>query len=86
MNAMKTTIDPAGRLVIPKQIREQAGLLPGVPLSIRASDGVVEITAAATPVRLVKKGRFTVAEPSRGTPALTADLVESTRESLRGPR
>jgi hypothetical protein len=47
---------------------------------------VVEITPATAPVRLVKKGRFTVAEPSRGTPALTVDLVESTREALRRRR
>ena len=42
---MKTTIDGAGRLVIPKQIREQVGLKPGMPLDIRVDNGVIEIEA-----------------------------------------
>lgn len=44
--AMKTTIDAAGRLAIPKAIREQAGLRPGIELDVRLSDGVVEIEPA----------------------------------------
>ncbi len=40
---MKTTIDAAGRLVIPKKIREEAGLKPGTALDVRVRDGVIEI-------------------------------------------
>jgi len=32
---MKTTIDHAGRLVIPKDIRRESGIKPGMPLEIR---------------------------------------------------
>jgi AbrB family looped-hinge helix DNA binding protein len=40
---MKTTIDAAGRLVIPKQIGEKASLKPGMALDVRVRDGVIEI-------------------------------------------
>ena len=32
---MKTTIDAAGRLVIPKAVRQLAGLTPGMPIKVR---------------------------------------------------
>jgi AbrB family looped-hinge helix DNA binding protein len=40
---MKTIMDDAGRLVIPKSIRQQAGLKPGLPLDIRWIDGLQPI-------------------------------------------
>ena len=42
-NAMKSTIDRAGRVVIPKAIREAAGLKPGSALTIAYRDGQVVI-------------------------------------------
>ena len=39
---MKTTIDAAGRLVVPKSLRDQFHLAPGSELEIEpASDGVI---------------------------------------------
>jgi AbrB family looped-hinge helix DNA binding protein len=83
---MRTTIDAAGRLVIPKQIREQAGLRPGMPLEISYRDGAIEIEPAPMPVRLVRKGHLTVAVPAGDVPTLTADQVERAREQIRGER
>ena len=40
---MVTTMDAAGRLVIPREIRREAALEPGVPLDVRWRDGVIEI-------------------------------------------
>jgi AbrB family looped-hinge helix DNA binding protein len=54
---MTVTMDSAGRLVIPKQVRVDAGLLPGVPLEIRCRDGRIEIQPAARKVRHIGKGR-----------------------------
>jgi AbrB family looped-hinge helix DNA binding protein len=79
---MKTTIDSAGRLVIPKEIRREAGLRPGMALDVRWHDGHVEIEPAAAVVRLVRKGRFVVAAPQNTTMTLTASEVESTRDTL----
>lgn len=83
---MKTTIDPAGRLVIPKKIRQAAGLVPGIPLDIRCTNGRVEIQPAPVPVRLVRKGRLVVAVPKVKLPPMPADLVERTLEELRNER
>ncbi len=82
---MKTTIDAAGRLVIPKEIRRQAGLQPGMPLDVRWQDGRIEIEPAARPVRLERRGRFLVAVAD-GTDELTTEIVEETREALARER
>src|SRR5437867_11650227 len=41
--AMKTTIDAAGRVVIPKKLREKAGLTPRTKRDVRLDRGVIEI-------------------------------------------
>jgi AbrB family looped-hinge helix DNA binding protein len=80
---MKTTIDRAGRLVVPKKIREAAGILPGSELTIRVADGRIEIEPAPLEVRLVKRGSLTVAVPRRHTAPLTPEAVKRTLDGLR---
>ena len=80
---MKTTIDRAGRLVVPKKIREAAGIVPGSELTIRVADGRIEIEPAPLEVRLVKRGSLTVAVPWKRTAPLTADAVDRTLDRLR---
>jgi AbrB family looped-hinge helix DNA binding protein len=80
---MKTTIDRAGRLVVPKKIREAAGIVPGSELTIRVADGRIEIEPAPLEVRLVKRGSLTVAVPRKQTAPLTADAVDRTLDRLR---
>lgn len=83
---MKTTIDSAGRLVIPKEIRRQAGLRPGMPLEVRWQDGRIEIEPAALPVTLVREGHLLVATPQMEVGPLTAAIVEDTRQELAHER
>jgi AbrB family looped-hinge helix DNA binding protein len=52
---METTIDRAGRVVIPKQIREAAGLKPGVALSIEYMNGRIEIERKSMRARFGSK-------------------------------
>lgn len=83
---MKTTIDQAGRIVVPKAIREAAGLSPGTPLEIRVVGNHIELEPAPLPVRLARLGKFLVAIPQQPTTALTAEEVEATRHTLREER
>jgi AbrB family looped-hinge helix DNA binding protein len=83
---MKTTIDNAGRLVIPKDVRREAGLKPGMPLDVRWENGKIAITPAPLLVRLERKGRLLVAVPTKDTPRLSTDTIERTRKMLRKER
>ena len=80
---MKSTIDGAGRIVVPKALRQALGLKPGQPLEIRASDGRLEIEIASTPMRLQKRAKGMVAVPDAELPTLTADEVRETLERVR---
>jgi AbrB family looped-hinge helix DNA binding protein len=83
---MKTTIDQAGRLVIPKDIRRESGIKPGMPLEVRWEKGAIAITPAPLQVRLERKGRLLVAVPAKDITRLSPDTVERTRKSLRKER
>jgi AbrB family looped-hinge helix DNA binding protein len=83
---MKTTIDRAGRLVVPKKIREAAGIVPGSELTIRVADGRIEIEPAPLDVRLVKRGSLTVAVPRKQVTPLTPEVVGQTLDRLRRRR
>ena len=80
---MRTTIDKAGRVVIPAGIRERAGLLPGAELEITEDGLSVRLERVAPGPKLVKVGRRMVARPtvSRDSrPSLdVAALVEDER-------
>ena len=80
---MKTTLDAAGRIVVPKALRQTLGLKPGQALDIRAGDGRLEIEIAATPMQLKKRGKGVVAVPDTKLPALSADQVRDTLERVR---
>ena len=84
--AMTTTMDRAGRLVIPREIRREAALEPDTPLEVRWRDGVIEIEPRPLEVEFVKKGHLVVARPRRPVPPLRAEVVERTRRALRERR
>lgn len=80
---MKTTIDNAGRIVVPKALRMALGLEAGQELEISAGEGRLEIEIAASPMKLAKRGKGVVAIPVSELPALTADQVRQTLERTR---
>jgi len=80
---MRTTIDAAGRVVIPKALRERLGLAGGRAVDIREREGRLEIEPAPTPMTLQRRGRVRVAVPARKLPPLTDEIVRDTLEQLR---
>jgi AbrB family looped-hinge helix DNA binding protein len=80
---MITTIDEAGRIVIPEDIRTRAGLRPGAPIEITFVRGCVEIAPAAAPTRLVDEGGVAVLYPE-GADEVSAEAVRSVQDHVRG--
>lgn len=80
---MKTAIDAAGRIIVPKVLRDQLGLAPGRELDIRARDGALIIEPLPTPVKLVRRGKGLVARPEKPLPKLTQDEVRAALEGSR---
>jgi len=83
---MTTTIDAAGRLVIPKQIRREAGLQPGMPLDIRCRDGRIEIEPVLPKVEFVQEGHLLVAVFPDTEEKLPEDIVDRVRAEIEAER
>ena len=79
------TIDRVGRLVIPKEIREAAGIEAGMPLQISCREGSIIIEPQRRPIRIEKRGRLQVAVPvETGLAPLSRATVEQTQSRGRG--
>jgi AbrB family looped-hinge helix DNA binding protein len=61
---MRSTIDKAGRVVIPAAIRERAGLTPGTELEVTTDETGVRIERVAPGPKLVRIGKRLVAKPT----------------------
>jgi len=80
---MRTTIDAAGRLVIPKQLRERLGLVGGSEVEIEERDGQLEIRVADRPVVIDDSGPRPVLRAPSDVPPLTLAEVRSLVEGAR---
>jgi len=83
MYPMHTTIDSAGRVVVPKRLREALGLRAGTRLGVSERNGAIILEPESQPMRLVGKGRRVAVEPAKPLPALTAAEVRAILESGR---
>ena len=61
---MRTTIDRAGRVVIPAAIRERARLAPGTEIEVTIEDGSVRLVRRVPGPKLVRVGKRLVAKPA----------------------
>ena len=80
---MRVTIDRAGRVVVPKRLRDELKLEAGTTLEIRAREGRIELEPVTVPMRLVRRGKGLVATTTEPLPGIGADEVRAVIESQR---
>lgn len=73
-------------MVIPKPIRERAGLRPGQQLQVEWREGRVGLEPVRSEAKLVRRGKRYVLAAPPGTPPLSEDTVRQTLEDLREER
>jgi len=81
---MTATIDAAGRVVIPKALRERAGLVAGTRVDFRFHDGAIEISPIAHDVTWEQVGR--VRYPVLDEPGLTSQEISGLIQAGRDER
>lgn len=77
------TIDRAGRVVVPKPLRDELGLESGQRLIARVTDGRLEIEPVPLDVRLVERDGLLVIEAIEQQPPLDRDTVREVIEAIR---
>jgi AbrB family looped-hinge helix DNA binding protein len=78
---MRTTIDTAGRMVVPKPLRDELGFTPGAELELSAVDGHLEV---AVPSRVrVEDGPHGVRFSAEAGDTLSAEQVRELMERGR---
>ncbi len=75
---MRTTIDAAGRLVIPRALRERAGLVGPMEVDLEMDGAAIRVEATSDGTFIEEAGRLVI--PATGS-VLTADLVERLRDA-----
>ena len=81
---MTATIDSAGRIVIPKAVRNAAHLEPGTKVLVRVTpSGRVEIEPEALSVAWERRARFTVAIPTDRRSVLKQTDVDRAVSAIR---
>jgi AbrB family looped-hinge helix DNA binding protein len=83
---MRTTIDAAGRVVVPKALRLAIGLIAEAEVEMRVADGRIELEPAPLEVRLEREGGLLVAIPVRPVPTMPASVAVRAIASVRGRR
>jgi AbrB family looped-hinge helix DNA binding protein len=79
---MHVAIDDAGRVVVPKPLRDQLGISPATPLEIEVIDGHLELTVIGEPSAVIEGSHGPSFAPT-GTPVTDAELrgvLEAVRE------
>lgn len=78
---MRTTIDKAGRVVIPARVRGRLGFRPGTEIEVVVDDVSVRLLRAVPGPKLVRRGRLWVARPTAaGADAGSVDVARLIEE------
>jgi AbrB family looped-hinge helix DNA binding protein len=73
---MRTTIDKAGRLVLPKELRDRVGLVAG-PVEVDVDGAALRVSAIAADDLADRQGRLVV--PAGGVTLTDADVHDLRR-------
>jgi AbrB family looped-hinge helix DNA binding protein len=81
---MRVSIDSAGRVVLPKPIRDAAGLTRGQEVEVRLAGVIIEIEPVQPAVRLRERaGKLPVLEVEGEVEPVTDDEVRAGLEAQR---
>jgi AbrB family looped-hinge helix DNA binding protein len=80
---MLTTIDRAGRIVVPKPMREALGITDRTELQVTVDDGRIVISPVPVAKHLEPGPDGPAIVADEGAPPLTADAVRLVLESIR---
>lgn len=80
-----TTVDGAGRVVIPKALRLRLGLAPGAAVAVSEHDGVVEIRPAPVAAKIIQRGSVAVITTDTPLAPIDDDDVRAALEQTRRP-
>ena len=76
---MKTRIDRAGRLVIPKELRDRYGLEAGMEVEVIPVPDGITLVPARTERRIVRRGRVVAIDTGAETAPIEAFEVDRAR-------
>jgi AbrB family looped-hinge helix DNA binding protein len=80
---MRTAIDHAGRVVIPKPLRDRLGLTGSTGVEIDERDGVIEIRPLPLAVEVVETPDGPVAQPLEAVAPIDDTIVRNALERAR---
>jgi AbrB family looped-hinge helix DNA binding protein len=81
---MRVLIDRAGRVVVPKPLRDQLGFSPDTPLEAEVVEGRLELSVPHEPAQVIE-GPHGPLVAATGTP-LTDEQARRTLEAVRAHR
>jgi AbrB family looped-hinge helix DNA binding protein len=82
---MVTRIDRAGRLVLPKPVRDELGLVPGQEIEVTVESGRAIVEPRVVTWHIERHGRVSVLVPDGPIPLITDQDVRDAMERGRDP-
>lgn len=80
---MNVSIDRAGRIIVPKPLRESLGFAEGVDLEVFVEDGRLVVELRNPPKRLEQRGKALVIVADEPIGEMTPEQVRDVLESIR---